>query len=215
MAAFAFSGAIAVVTAAESRPSVTPPGASGLPTSAAGIFTNASYVIGVNDLIRFAVYKEADLTTETRVDQDGTVSLPLVQTVRVAGKSISEAREVVRKMYEKDFLVDAHVIITLLQSSQTNKVAEIIKPKLKFSVFGEVKKPGVIEMPENEKMDLVRAIALAGDFDKLANRRKVTIKRIGVEQVYEKDVESMLRDTKGKPFEVLPGDVIVVRQTIF
>lgn len=179
--------------------------------------TNASYVIGVNDLIRVAVYKEPDLTTETRVDQDGTVSLPLVQTIRVAGKSIAEAREVVRQLYEKDYLVDAHVIITLMQSSQTNKVAEIVRPKPKFTVSGEVKKPGVIEFPENEKVDLVRAIALAGDFDKLANPKNVTIKRVenGVEKVYEKDVKSMMRDVNGKPFEVLPGDVIVVRQSLF
>ena len=179
--------------------------------------TNGSYVIGANDLIRVEVHKEPDLTTETRVDQDGTVSLYLVKTVKVAGKSIAEAREVVRQLYEKDYLVAPHVIITLVQSSRTNKVAEVMKPKLKFTIFGEVKKPGVIEFPENEKVDLVRAIALAGDFDKLANRRNVTIKRVerGVEKVYEKDVQSMMRDANGKPFEILPGDVIVVRQSLF
>ena len=207
-------GAVSVMTAAETRPSVTPSSGGVL---SADVSTNASYVIGANDLIRVEVHKEPDLTTETRVDQDGTVSLYLVKTVKVAGKSIAEAREVVRQLYEKDYLVAPHVIITLVQSSRTNKVAEVMKPKLKFTIFGEVKKPGVIEFPENEKVDLVRAIALAGDFDKLANRRNVTIKRVerGVEKVYEKDVQSMMRDANGKPFEVLPGDVIVVRQTIF
>ena len=217
MAALAFSGAVSVVTAADARSAATPSGGGVLSAVVTELSTNGSYVIGANDLIRVEVHKEPDLTTETRVDQDGTVSLYLVKTVKVAGKSIAEAREVVRQLYEKDYLVAPHVIITLVQSSRTNKVAEVMKPKLKFTIFGEVKKPGVIEFPENEKVDLVRAIALAGDFDKLANRRNVTIKRVerGVEKVYEKDVQSMMRDANGKPFDVLPGDVIVVRQSLF
>ena len=82
---------------------------------------------------------------------------------------------------------------------------------------GEVKKPGIIEIPEGEKVDLVNAIALAGDFTTLANKRKVTVKRREGEgqKVYEIDVQSMLRDAKAKPFEVKPGDFIEVRQTIF
>jgi protein involved in polysaccharide export with SLBB domain len=177
--------------------------------------TNTSYVLTVNDLVEIKVYKEDDLATKTRVDQDGTISLPLIKTVPVSGRTIAEAREIIRQLYEKDYLVSASVMVTLIESSRTNKAE--VKPKLKFTVHGEVKKPGVVEIPEGEKVDLVNAIALAGDFTPLANKRKVTVKRREGDalKVYELDVQSMLRDVKARPFEVRPGDLIEVRQTLF
>ena len=207
MAVWFFCGASAPVRAAASP--VSQPSVAGLPAS-----TNASYVISANDLIRIVVYKEPDLETETRVDQDGTVSLPLVQTVKVGGRSIAEAREVVRQLYEKDYLVAAHVNIVLVQSSQTNKMAEA-KPKLRFTILGEVKKPGNIEMPEGEKLDIVRAIGMAEGFTGLANKRSVTVNRKGDPKPHDVDVQAITRDPKAKPFEIKPGDVIEVRQTLF
>lgn len=179
--------------------------------------TNTSYILSANDLVRVEIYKEDDLRREGRIDQDGTLALPLIQAVRVGGRTIAEAREMIRRLYEKDYLVSADVSITLVASSQTNKVVEPPKPKLKFTVSGEVKKPGVVEIPEGEKVNLVQAIMLAGDFTTLANQKSVTVKREekGGQKVYTENVQSMLRDSKSKPFEVLPGDVIVVRQTIF
>jgi protein involved in polysaccharide export with SLBB domain len=177
--------------------------------------TNTSYVLAVNDLVEIKVYKEDDLATKTRVDQDGTISLPLIKTVPVSGRTIAEAREIIRQLYENDYLVSASVMVTLIESSRTNKAEA--KPKLKFTVHGQVKKPGVVEIPEGEKVDLVNAIALAGDFTPLANKRKVTVKRREGDalKVYELDVQSMLRDVKARPFEVRPGDLIEVRQTLF
>jgi len=174
----------------------------------------ASYVLLVNDLIKVEVYKEEDLRRETRIDQDGTIKLPLIESVRVAGKTIASARELVKTLYEKDYLVSADVAITLIASSHTNVVA--VAPKLKFQVTGEVKKPGMIEIPEGEKIDLVQAIGLAGDFTTLANKASVRIRRSegGKEKLYDEDVKKML-DGKSKPFPILPGDVITVRQTVF
>lgn len=215
-----FSSEWQSVSAAEPRPSKSPtdlvvsvpstPSVVGANTS-----TNASYVLAANDLIRVELYKEPDLTTETRVDQDGTVSLPLVQTVKIGGRSVAEAREVIRQLYEKDYLVAAHVNIVLVQTSQTNKAPEVVKPKLRFTILGEVKKPGNLEMPDGEKLDIVRAIAMADGFTGLANKRSVTVNRKGEPKPFTVDVQSLIQDPKAKPFEVKPGDVISVRQTVF
>ena len=138
--------------------------------------------------------------------------------MRVGGKTIAEARALIRGLYEKDYLVSADVDIALVASSQTNKVAEVAKPKLlKFTVSGQVKKPGIVEIPEGEKVTLVEAILLAGDFTNVANRNKVSIMRVekGSQKVFVEDVEAMLVNPKSKRFEILPGDVISVKQTIF
>ena len=179
--------------------------------------TNTSYVLSANDLIRVEVYKEADLGTSTRVDQDGTVFLPLVETVKIGGLTVAEARELVRQLYEKDYLRAAHVIITVVESGKTN-IAPVLKPKAeKFTIFGEVKKPGNIEIPEGEKLDIVRAIAMADGFTQLAKKNSVKVNRKwnGKQEKFDVDVQSLIRDPNAKPFEIKPGDVIEVRQTIF
>ncbi len=208
VAAFFFGGRFETVRGADTV-ALTPVGA--VPDSS----TNKSYVISVNDLIRFEVYKEPDLTTETRVDQDGTVSLPLVKTVMVGGRSISEARDTVRLLYEKDFLVAAHVNIFLVQSSKTNK--EPVKAKLRFTILGQVKKPGNHEILEGEKVSIVQAIAIAEGFTGVANQKSVTVLRTvnGKTEKFELDVKQMMNDSKAKPFEIKPGDMIDVRQTVF
>lgn len=210
VAAFFFGGRFETVRGADTV-ALTPVGA--VPDSS----TNKSYVISVNDLIRFEVYKEPDLTTETRVDQDGTVSLPLVKTVMVGGRSISEARDTVRLLYEKDFLVAAHVNIVLVQSSKTNKEPVIVKPKLRFTILGQVKKPGNHEIQEGEKVSIVQAIAIAEGFTGVANQKSVTVLRTvnGKTEKFELDVKQMMNDSKAKPFEIKPGDMIDVRQTVF
>lgn len=193
------------------RDSVQPSSTVGASTTS----TNTSYTLLVNDLIRVEVYNEKDLERVTRVDQDGTISLPLIQTVRVAGKTVSEARTIIRGLYEKDYLVSADVDISVVTSSQTNKVAEITKPKVMFTILGEVKKPGNIQIPEGEKLDIVRAIAMAEGFTGVANKRSVTVNRKGDPKPHDVDVQALTRDPKAKPFDVRPGDVIEVRQTIF
>lgn len=178
--------------------------------------TNTSYVLSANDLIRVEVYKEADLGTSTRIDQDGTVFLPLVETVKMGGRTVAEARELVRQLYEKDYLRAAHVTITVVESGRTNAASVKLKTE-KFTIFGEIKKPGNIEIPEGEKLDIVRAIAMAGDFTTLAKKNSVTVirKGNGKQEKFDVDVQSMIRDSNAKPFEIKPGDVIEVRQTIF
>ena len=210
VAAFFFGGRFETVRGADIV-ALTPAGA--VPDSS----TNKSYVISVNDLIRFEVYKEPDLTTETRVDQDGTVSLPLVKTVMVGGRSISEARDTVRLLYEKDFLVAAHVNIVLVQSSKTNKEPVLVKPKLRFTILGQVKKPGNHEIQEGEKVSIVQALAIAEGFTGVANQKSVTVLRTvnGKTEKFELDVKQMMNDSKAKPFEIKPGDMIDVRQTVF
>jgi polysaccharide export outer membrane protein len=178
--------------------------------------TNTSYVLTANDLIRVEVYKEADLSTSTRVDQDGTIFLPLVETVKVGGRTVAEAREVVRQLYEKDFLRAAHVTITVMESAKPN--APIAKVKLeKFTILGHVKKPGNFEIPEGEKLDIVRAIAMADGFGPLAKKNSVSVirKSNGKQEKFDVDVQAQIRDANAKPFEIKPGDVVEVRETIF
>ena len=219
--------ALADLTAAETKviapPAISPKPSEGSAvsqtnaaiTSSLGNPTNSSYILIPDDVVRVEVYKEPDLLRQTRVDQDGTISLPLIETVHVGGKTVAEARALIRKLYEKDYLVSAGVDVILVTSARTN---EVVKTKThKYTVSGAVKKPGIIEFKEGEKVSLVEAILQAGDFSNVANKNKVSILRQenGAQKVYVEDVEAMLINPKSKRFEVMPGDVISVKQTIF
>ena len=66
-------------------------------------------------------------------------------------------------------------------------------------------------------MSIVQAIAIAEGFTGVANQNRVTVLRLvnGKNEKFELDVKQMMNDSKAKPFEIKPGDMIDVRQTVF
>src|SRR5258708_36223565 len=49
------------------------------------------YVIGSQDLLSITVSEEAELTQKYRVDTDGTISMPYLQRVPIAGLTLADA----------------------------------------------------------------------------------------------------------------------------
>ena len=57
----------------------------------AQVNTLAEYVLGSGDVLRITVYQNPDLTLETRVSEAGTISYPLLGSVKVGGLSVQAA----------------------------------------------------------------------------------------------------------------------------
>src|SRR6185295_17406118 len=55
------------------------------------------YLLGAGDNIRLTVFQNPDLTVETRVTENGTISFPLVGSVKVGGLTIPAAEQAVAK----------------------------------------------------------------------------------------------------------------------
>ncbi|MFM2286945.1 MAG: hypothetical protein RL684_88 [Pseudomonadota bacterium] len=88
--------------------------------------------IGPGDTISLQVFGQPDMTGSIYVDEDGTVSVPLIGRVKVAGLSPSEAgQRVEAALREGNVLVDPHVTVA---------VAQAINQRV--SVLGEVGTPG-------------------------------------------------------------------------
>ena len=51
------------------------------------------YLIGQGDTIRIQVYQNPDLTLETRVTENGTITFPLIGGVKVGGKTIAVGKQ--------------------------------------------------------------------------------------------------------------------------
>ncbi len=80
------------------------------------------------------------------------------------------------------------------------------------NVLGQVSKTGPVTFPVDGKLDLVKAIALAGGLTELANPRKITINRKGTITVVDYKEVSQRGD---RPLLLDPDDVVTVAERLF
>ena len=116
-----------------------------LPACAAG-----DYVLSTGDLVRVTVYDQPDLTTETRVNDHGSILFPLIGDVPVSGLSASESAKRIAKSLEKGGFV---------KSAQVNVVVLEFKGQ-EVSVLGYVNRPG--KFPLQKASRLTDILAQAG-----------------------------------------------------
>lgn len=168
--------------------------------------TVANYVLSPNDLIQIRVFQEDDLNSDLRIAKDGTIVFPLLGAVKVGGKTITQATTHIRDLLLKDYLVNPQVTINISQYS-----------KRRFAVLGQVSRSGYYEMPNEETVTLLQAIAMAGGYTRIADPSRITLKRKGPngEQVIKLNGKAMARDGSANQFEVLPEDTITVGESLF
>ncbi len=166
---------------------------------------SGDYVLAPADTVQMSIFHEPDLTTQARIANDGSVQLPLLGDLKIAGLNLRDAREMIRKRYNADFLVEPQVYLNVIGFAER-----------KFTILGQVAKPGTYPFPGGEHLSLMEAIGTAGDFTRLADRGGVTVKRTvrGEEQTLK--VNTKKQTAKGaKSFEVMPDDVITVGESWF
>lgn len=165
----------------------------------------ASYTLRNNDKIRMAVYQEDELFTEARIMKSGKVSFPLIGEVLIGGLTLSEAIDKLTRLYDKDYIVKPSLTLSITEYSLKS-----------VTVLGQVQKPGAIEFPADEKLDLPTAIALAGGYTKIANNRKVVVKRTNTKGKIETNVlDAKEMAESSAPFYLQPGDTVTVQQRVF
>jgi polysaccharide biosynthesis/export protein len=93
---------------------------------------SAEYLLGPGDVIRVSVFQSPDLTLETRVSENGSITYPLIGNVPVGGQSLSSAEAKIAKLLKDGgFVVQPQVSVLLIQI-RGNQVA----------VLGQVNRPG-------------------------------------------------------------------------
>lgn len=95
------------------------------------------------------------------VDKEGTITIPVIGKIRVAGLTTSEAREAIRIAADKFY---------------NNPAVTVRYANFKVNVGGEVLKPGSYIMP-NEKVSVLDAITMAGDLTIYGKRENVLLIR--------------------------------------
>jgi polysaccharide export outer membrane protein len=165
-----------------------------------------NYILSPSDIILVKVFEEPDLDSQHRISQDGTINFPLVGLVKIAGGNVAQAAATIRQRLMKGYLRNPQVQVNVLQYA-----------KRYFTVLGQVQKPGSYTLPDEEHIDLLQAIAMAGGFTRLADEGKVLVRRNvnGVESVIHVNAHAQTKRTSSQLFEVQPDDKITVRERIF
>jgi polysaccharide export outer membrane protein len=132
------------------------------------------------------------------VDKKGDLALPYVGTIHVAGLSMDDAHDTILNRFKK--YIDDPVII-------------IKKLSFKVSVLGEVNRPGLYYVP-NEQLTLLEGLAMAGDLNNFADRTNLRILRKTSTGTIEIPVDLTSKEAfTGVSKFIYPDDVIYIPPT--
>jgi protein involved in polysaccharide export with SLBB domain len=153
--------------------------------------------------IRLTGLQEQDRYAETilqaRVHDDGTITLPVVGSVKVAELDLGEVEQAVVAAHVPDVVKDLSVYVELVGPDNTTVL-----------VLGAAGIPGLVKLGQNERNPLY-ALAAAGGFSPTSSGR-VYVRPIRPEReevTYDlNDVNDVRRALLGPPLE--SGDVLVV-----
>ena len=159
--------------------------------------------ISPGDTILIEVFGEKDLKVERRVEGNGTITYPLLKLVHVAGKTPGSVAADLAARLDADYLVDPQVTV-MVKEYRLNTV----------SVLGAVRTPGAVELPPEQKIDILEAIARAGDFREDAKKSKIELIRDGKSTHHSYEDLKRITDP-AKRVWVQPGDVIDVKKSFF
>lgn len=149
-----------------------------------------THIIAPGDAISLLVFGEEDLSIQNvRVPQGGQVSLPLIGSISVAGKTTSEVEKDIYKLLSQGYVRNPRLSVSIFS----------YRP---IFIRGAVRQTG--SFPFTAGLTISKAIALAGGPKNSAKKQGVSILRDG-----EVVLESLSVDSQ---VEVSSGDVISISE---
>ena len=158
------------------------------------------YRISQQDILQISVFQVNDLNSAVQVSQDGTITLPLIGKVQVAGRTTDEAEQIIAAKLRQKYL----------QSPQVSVAVKTYGKRI--TVSGAVSGPKVLA--DDGGTTLSQAIANAGGVSAIGNSQRVHIAR-SKDQHVQDDVYDLDDIQAGKATDPLlkGGDIVVVEQS--
>lgn len=160
----------------------------------------APYRVQVNDVLEFLFFKNTELNQARTVGPDGEVTLQLIGSLRVAGRTVAEITDEVTTRYARE-LVQPQVTVAVKEYSG-----------LKVYVGGEVNTPGI--QVYRGGLSVLQAIVAAGGFKNTASLGSVVLIRKGEggRPVGEKvDLDRVLKHAEfQRDIPLAPSDIVFV-----
>ena len=164
------------------------------------VLGGSDYVVGRQDLLDISVFDLPELDKTVRVADDGSITLPLLGRLIVAGMNKHNLEELLEELLEEKYVRDPQVTI-FVREYESKKVA----------VTGAVRKPGTYEMLGSRT--LLEMISLAGGLDSDLGKRIFIFRRgsDGTAKPIEVDLERLVYAADPTLNHlILAGDIIYV-----
>ncbi len=164
---------------------------------------SSEYRLGDGDSIRVLVFQNPDLTVETRVTENGTITYPLIGNLKIGGMTIPSAEQTIAKALSDGGFIQKPQVNIVLLLNRGNQV----------SVLGQVSRPGRFAL-ETFTTRLSEMIAIAGGIGPLgADTAIITGMRDGKPIRKEIDITGMfLNNNLQDDVVVAGGDVIFIQR---
>lgn len=158
-----------------------------LPTAAAASSINSGYTMGT------------PATNGYLIDANGTINLPFLGSVKIAGLNRIEA---------------TNLIQSKLEPYLKNSVVQMQILNYKVTVLGDVKSPGTFKIP-NERITLLEAIGLAGGMKMTGLRKNVLVIRDDNGKKTEHRVDLTSKELFSSPvYYLAQNDVVYVEPNV-
>ncbi len=178
------------------QPTELPP-----PTTTDLILPQRAFVIGPLDQVSIEVYGLPELSRSVQVDSAGQISLPLVGSIQVSGKTPAQVGANYAAQLKTHHVRDPQVTVNLTDTVSQN-----------MSVGGAVQSPGIY--PVTGRMTLLRALARAEGINEFGKEREVVVYRRvnNREMAALYDVRAIRTGAYADP-EIYANDVIEVSES--
>lgn len=137
-----------------------------LPTQVSSLLSDSrtDYRIGRQDLLEIEVFDVEELSQTVRVGEDGSISMPLLGRLVVAGLTKTELQQLIARLLEDRYVRDPQVTV-FVREYESKKIA----------VTGAVKRPGNFEMLGRKT--LLEVISMAGGLDTDLGKQIIVFRR--------------------------------------
>jgi polysaccharide export outer membrane protein len=154
--------------------------------------------ISAGDLLDVEVFDTVELSGKLRVDERGTIELPIAGDLVVSGLTAEQSGHAVeQKLLEKNILKDPHVSVTVLEYATQG-----------VTVLGEVKNPGVYPLLGTH--GLLDLISAAGGVTPNAGKGVTITHRADPDHPEIVNMESKPGSTAAFNVDIRPGDTVMV-----
>ncbi len=162
-----------------------------------------SGLINSSDTVSVVVHREPDLNSNGQLAQDGTLSVPLIGSIQLAGRTTSVAEKQIEAKFRDGYLVRPQVTVRI-----TKRLARTV------TVNGQVSEPGVFTLPFGQQMTLQQVIGMAGGATDVANLKKVTLRRGSSGKSYTINLKDIFAN-KAKDIVLQKNDFIYIPEGLF
>jgi len=207
MPAFLVAWALGTSSGWSAPPSpVAAPDGAPATTTAPSSENSSNYIIGPGDTLEVFVWQNPDLSQTVPVRPDGKISTPLVENMVAVGKTPSQLARDMEKV------LGVYVRSPKVNIIVTHALGELTEVK----VVGQVLKPEAV--PYREGMTVIDVILDCGGLTQYAagNRARIVRTQNGrSEEIRVKLQNLMQKGDMSQNIKLLPGDVVVIPQSIF